>query len=230
MDLAKGIRAFISGREMILSLTVDTFITVSSSPRDESRRTYQDCAAVFVIFRRPNAEAVIRRGLGCQSQGRGVFPATLLLKCQRDQSNFLANCISFALNATRLMVLLDCVTGQRRRPHPFHLHCPCISHRFRGKGFDSNTNTAVIIGEQTPDESKLGWKILKSRHSKYHKHISKANICKHLWGCMCSPYYSGFPTLDYSHIMCRVTMQQKAEVICLKHWVQNPSEIARDPH
>lgn len=118
MDLAKGIRAFISGREMILSLTVDTFIMVLNSLCDESRRTYQDCAAVFVICRRPaprtqRRPAAIRRGLGCQSQGRGVFCATLLLKCQRDQSHFLANCILFALNAARLMVLLDCVTGHQ---------------------------------------------------------------------------------------------------------------------
>lgn len=118
MDLAKGIRAFISGREMILSLTVDTFIMVLNSLCDESRRTYQDCAAVFVICRRPaprtqRRPAAIRRGLGCQSQGRGAFRATLLLKCQRDQSHFWANCISFIHNAARLMVLLDCVTECR---------------------------------------------------------------------------------------------------------------------
>ncbi|KAL0170855.1 hypothetical protein M9458_035451, partial [Cirrhinus mrigala] len=105
---------------MILSLMVDTFITVSNSPCDESRRTYQDCAAVFVICRRPaprarRRPAPIRRGLGCQSSGRAVFCATLLLKCQPDQSNFLANCIPFALNAARLMVLLDGVTGRRFR-------------------------------------------------------------------------------------------------------------------
>lgn len=59
----------------------------------------------------------IKRGLGCQSRDRGVFSPALLLKCHRDQSNFLANCISFALNAARLMVLLDCVTRQRRQKY-----------------------------------------------------------------------------------------------------------------
>lgn len=42
MDLAKGISAFISGKEMILSLMVDTFIIVSNQrnlPGDESWRT-----------------------------------------------------------------------------------------------------------------------------------------------------------------------------------------------
>lgn len=53
MDLAKGIRAFISGREMILSLMVDTFIMVLNSACDELRWTYQDRAAVPVIFPRP---------------------------------------------------------------------------------------------------------------------------------------------------------------------------------
>lgn len=68
MDLAKGIRAFISGREMILSLMVDTFIA-----GDEWRRTYQDGAAVAVICGRGarltrRGPSPIKRGLGCQSE------------------------------------------------------------------------------------------------------------------------------------------------------------------
>lgn len=68
MDLAKGIRAFISGREMILSLTVDTFIV-----GDEWQRTYQDGAAVSVICGRGagltrRGPAPIKPGLGCQSE------------------------------------------------------------------------------------------------------------------------------------------------------------------
>ncbi len=168
MDLAKGIRAFISGREMILSLTVDTFITVLNSPRDESRRTYQGCAAVFVIFRRlaPRTQrrpAAIRRGLGCQSQGRGVLRATLLLKCQRDQSHFLANCISFALNAARLMVLLDCVTGETTEVRPEFTACfftsissvPVLVTDLEAKVSTITQTLLVIIGVQTPDESEL---------------------------------------------------------------------------
>ena len=137
MDLAKGIRAFISGREMILSLMVDTFIIVLNRrnlPGDESRRTYQGCAAVFVIYGRPaphgeRGPAPIKRGLGCQSQCRRLYSVTIFPKCHQDQSNFLANCVSSPFNAERLMVLLHCVT------------CRCFSHigtvmsRKRGRAF-----------------------------------------------------------------------------------------------
>ncbi len=172
MDLAKGIRAFISGREMILSLTVDTFIMVLNSPRDESRRTYQGCAAVFVIFRRlalrtQRRPAAIRTWIRLSITRPWRTPCYALLKCQRDQSHFLANCISFALNAARLMVLLDCVTGETTELRPEFTVCfftsissvPVLVTDLEAKVSTITQTLLVIIGVQTPDESELSWKI-----------------------------------------------------------------------
>lgn len=77
--------------------------------------SYQSCAAVLVICRRPallgeRGPAPIKLGLGCQSSVGRVYCVTISPKCHQDQSNFLANCISSPFNAARLMVLLHCVT------------------------------------------------------------------------------------------------------------------------
>lgn len=71
--------------------------------------SYQSCAAVLVICRRPallggRGPAPIKLGLGCQSSVGLVYCVTISSKCHQDQSNFSANCISSPFNAARLMV------------------------------------------------------------------------------------------------------------------------------
>lgn len=70
--------------------------------------SYQSCAAVLVIWRRPaplggRGPAPIKLGLGCQSSVGLIYCVTISSKCHQDQSNFSANCISSPFNATRLM-------------------------------------------------------------------------------------------------------------------------------
>lgn len=71
--------------------------------------SYQSCAAVLVICRRPallggRGPAPIKHGLGCQSSVGLIYCVTISSKCHQDQSNFSANCISSPFNAARLMV------------------------------------------------------------------------------------------------------------------------------
>lgn len=83
MDLAKGIRAFISGREMILSLMVDTFMALWNGRSDELRWTYQDAAAGGVISRARNAH---QPGLGCQSAARQIRCCAFAQMSARSES------------------------------------------------------------------------------------------------------------------------------------------------